>query len=194
VTRGLSISHQAATYLTNFTLKHPISTATTHRKRFICHVREYNLLSSTRRRFYILGLSDEEIEFLKNLPALPAKNPSTTIDSIGGYGGKEKVEEGGKAMGLNGGEIKPLVTGFNPAVQLSKFLSNDSKDIATKSTTHQLVKNKNINWATDGCPLTLVSNNEIKNQEVEVDNLINHCLKKYAEKKTFNIEDYCDKV
>jgi hypothetical protein len=77
MTRGLNTGHKLAEYLSSphaFKLVHHYPaqaqegyTATTYRHRFIHHVRAYNMTQEPRRRFYLLGLGKDDIDFLGGL-------------------------------------------------------------------------------------------------------------------------------
>lgn len=187
VVRGLSISHELADYLSTFTLKYPVEAANTHRKRFLWHVREYNMRSESRRRFYMVGPSEEEVEFLKNLPAIPAENPKVSsaagIEKSEGADaacdGKENIEQSIKSIR---GVTETASDTITKAINITTPRINPvSYTFIPLSHKHEV---KLLGWATDGCPdLHSRSLEELEEQEAKVEQLIEDCLKKYREKK-----------
>ncbi|KUJ12973.1 uncharacterized protein LY89DRAFT_756231 [Mollisia scopiformis] len=102
---SLNNYHKLATYMKNFALKHPVEDINTHRKRFICHVREYNLLRTDPiNRFYLVNLSVDEAEFLSKLSA-PSFKPTSTANN--------KSDNGSSSLNL---ENKVRFADNHPAV------------------------------------------------------------------------------
>ncbi|KAF8849577.1 hypothetical protein BDZ45DRAFT_772355 [Acephala macrosclerotiorum] len=181
--RGLSISHKLADYLSTFSLKYPVEAANTHRKRFLCHVREYNMRSESRRRLYMVGLSEEEVEFLKSLPTLQdlksKASPATGVEVGEAESAASDVKENIKDCIVSIGSVAEATTAAaTKAVNIAvpRINPNSSTFIRKRQV-------KSLGWATDGCPdIHPQSHDELDEQEVKVKQLIEDCLKKYREK------------
>ncbi|CZR54702.1 uncharacterized protein PAC_04586 [Phialocephala subalpina] len=176
-----------ADYLSTVSFKYPIEAANTHRKRFLCHVREYNAYSEPRRRFYMVGLSEDEVEFLKSLHPRPDLKSKASV-----VAGVEKTE-GVNATGDSKENIKEntasvveprVFTMTSHPSFVAQRISSVTAAFSVPSIIGASTQVKPLVFATDGCSDTHPQNHdEIEEQEAKIEQLIEESLKKYRERR-----------